>query len=99
MTILNFFDNTLFSDHGVGIYTHPKSIQETDGEVETDGDVETVLYRGDPFWTSSHGAKSENETSDVYVSLYKADPWHNFAYIEWRTSCSDHSKDETVIPG
>jgi hypothetical protein len=49
MTILNFFDNMLLSDHGVGICMHPKSIQETDGEVETDREVETVLYQGVPF--------------------------------------------------
>jgi hypothetical protein len=31
--------------------------------------------------------------------FHKIDPWHNFAYIEWRTSLSDGSEDVTVIPG
>jgi hypothetical protein len=32
-----------------------------------------------------------------YTNLIQ--PWHDFAYIEWRTSSSDKSDDVTVIPG
>jgi hypothetical protein len=93
------FRNTILPDTGIGIYTRLKLIQKGETEVQTDGEMETVLYRGDPFWISSHGAIQENKTSDVFDSLYKPDPWHDFAYIEWRTSSSDKPDDVTVIPG
>jgi hypothetical protein len=94
-----FFRYAIIPDTGIGIYTRLKMIQKGEKEVKTDGEMETVLYRGDPFWISNHGAIQENQTSDIYDSLYKPDPWHDFAYIEWRTSSSDKSEDVTVIPG
>jgi hypothetical protein len=95
-----FFGNTILPDTGVGIYTRLKLIQDSDMETQTDEEAETVLYRGDPFWISSHGANPENwPLHDYYDSLYQPDPWHDFAYIAWRTSSSDNSEDVTVIPG
>jgi hypothetical protein len=94
-----FFRHAIIPDTGIGIYTRLKLIQNGEKEVKTDGEMETVLYRGEPFWISNHGAIQENKISDVYDSLYKPDPWHDFAYIEWRTSSSDKSEDVTVIPG
>jgi hypothetical protein len=94
-----FFRHAIIPDTGIGIYTRLKMIQKGEKEVKTDGEMETVLYRGDPFWISNHVAIQEIQTSDIYDSLYKPDPWHDFAYIEWRTSSSEKSEDVTVIPG
>jgi hypothetical protein len=84
-----FFENTMLPDTGVGVFTRLKMLQETDCEPdgEMDGVADTVLYRGDPFWTNNRG------------TFNTCDPWHDFAYIEWRTSLSDRSEDVTVIPG
>jgi hypothetical protein len=68
-------------------------------EKEMDQNNETVLYRGDPFWTGSHLGNSDNAMVDVDESYHHPDPWHDFAYIKWRLDHSDHSEDCTVIPG
>jgi hypothetical protein len=90
----------MLRDNGVGIFTRLKSQSGETGEEELDtGGENTVLYRGDPFWSSSHGSNLDKDSSDAHDSLHKIDPWHDFAYIEWRTSLSDRSEDVTVIPG
>jgi hypothetical protein len=93
-----FFEDTILPDNGVGIYTRLKFNTES-GEEDPEQDADQLLYRGDPFWTSSHGSNSDSETLEVNNPLKKIDPWHDFAYIEWRTSVTESSDDVTVIPG
>jgi hypothetical protein len=87
-----FFDNTNLPSNGAAIYCRLILEQEMSKEDET------VMYHGDPFWTSSHIGNSCNEVGDVDESYSHPDPWHDFAYIKWRLNNSDHSEDWTVIP-
>jgi hypothetical protein len=41
----------------------------------------------------------DKDRSEACDSINKYDPWHDFAYVEWRTSDTDSSNDVTVIPG
>jgi hypothetical protein len=95
--IAKFFEDTILPDNGVGIYTRLKFDTES-GEEDPEQDTDKLLYRGDPFWTSSHGSNSDSANLEVNNPLKKIDPWHDFAYIEWRTSVTEGSDDVTVIP-
>jgi hypothetical protein len=83
------FHNTRLPPNGVGIYTR----LTMGGHYQDDNDRET-LFRGDPLWSSSNvggvleGFENEDGNGDV-----KYDPWHDFAYVQWRTQ-----RNETIIP-
>jgi hypothetical protein len=68
--IAKFFENTILPDNGVGIYTRLKFDTET-GEEDPEQDTDKLLYRGDPFWTSSHGSNSDSANSEVNNPLKK----------------------------
>jgi hypothetical protein len=84
----SFFSNTNLPVHGAGIYTRM--------QVEfANEDDETNLYRGDPFWTSSHISsftvgEGGNSSSD--------NPWHDFVYVRWRITNNSSSIQDTIIP-
>jgi hypothetical protein len=64
-----FFEDTILPDHGVGIFTRLKLQSETlEEELDTGGE-DTVLYRGDPFWSSSHGSNLDKESSDAQEKI------------------------------
>jgi hypothetical protein len=77
------FANALIPAEGVPIYTRNKVFHKTHNH---DEDTDTILYRGDPLWTSSHDggtAVGGSESKEHYIR--KNDPWHDFAYVSWKT--------------
>jgi hypothetical protein len=93
----DFFITTQLPANGAEIYTRltTESINADQDDAE-----EAALYRGDPFWTSRHTGETVERTSDLLQpepTLY--DPWHDFAYVKWRTNISGSGDDSyTIIP-
>jgi hypothetical protein len=85
------FKNTMIPSDGIKIYTRMTQKQNTD-------DNESAkLYRGDPFWTSKHSPNSFLERNDSQENR-GYDPWHDFVFVQWRTSSSESSENRTDIP-
>jgi hypothetical protein len=87
---INSFFETMFASvaiprKGLPIYTRMKVFNNSHNYEE---DTNTILYRGDPLWTSSHiggfvAEDSASESQEHHIST--DDPWHDFAYVSWKT--------------
>jgi hypothetical protein len=80
------FASAAIPSDGVPIYTRMKVLDKSQNFGE---DTDTVLYRGDPLWTSSHvGGIADSGSESRKHHIGTNDPWHDFAYVSWKTRYS-----------